>query len=208
MHRCGHQAPDHSAVHFESVTISCPSLFSSPYASLVRPTHLASAGVIGPRDEMQYLEAWCHAPDELKADRDIALAVVQQNSLALKCEMAGLKADMEVVLVAVGQNGMALQHVSPELIANEEVVLAAVRQNGLALQWAAPELRAKLAHCQRPVWGMTWNLWHSSLQSTARAGIGRAHTNMGQAQKGTQPVWDVPCTRFLLSKKKSRIRRC
>ena len=90
-------APDHSVVHFESVTISCPRLLCSPFPSFVRLTQLAAAGVIGNRDEMQCLEAWCHAPDALKANRDIALAVVQQESLALKWEMAGLKGDMEVV---------------------------------------------------------------------------------------------------------------
>ena len=52
-----------------------------------------------------------------------------------------LKADKEVVLAAVGQDGLALMYASDELKADKEVVLAAVGQNVHALEYAPDELR-------------------------------------------------------------------
>ena len=53
-----------------------------------------------------------------------------------------LRADKEIALAAVNNNGFALESAIEELRADKEVVLAAVRENGYALRFAAKELRA------------------------------------------------------------------
>ena len=71
----------------------------------------------------------------VKTDREVILADVHSNGLALKYANK-FKTDKEVVLTAVKQNGIALQYASEDLTANKEVVLTAVHNNGLALQCA------------------------------------------------------------------------
>lgn len=83
-----------------------------------------------------------HASKELRADKEVVLAVVKQNGSALEHASEELQADKEVVLAAVKQDGWALEHASEELRADTEVVLAAVKQNGWALGHASEELRA------------------------------------------------------------------
>ena len=53
-----------------------------------------------------------------------------------------LKADKEVVLAAVKQNGLALEYADKKLKADKEVVLAAVKQDADALRFADKKLRA------------------------------------------------------------------
>ena len=64
------------------------------------------------------------------SDRAKLLAAVQRDpfGFALYDASAELKADREVVLAAVQQNGFALGYASAELRADREVVLAAVQQ--------------------------------------------------------------------------------
>lgn len=45
--------------------------------------------------------------------------------------------DKEVVLAAVQQDGMALRYADSEMKKDKEVVLTAVRQDGMALRYAA-----------------------------------------------------------------------
>ena len=52
-----------------------------------------------------------------------------------------LRADREIVLAAVKQNGLALEHAAAELQANHEIVLAAMLQNTEAHQYASEEIR-------------------------------------------------------------------
>jgi histidinol phosphatase-like PHP family hydrolase len=52
--------------------------------------------------------------------------------------------DKEVVLAAVKQNGLALEYASKELQNDREVVLAAVKQDGRALEYASDELKSEL----------------------------------------------------------------
>ena len=85
--------------------------------------------------------------DPAKVDRDIVLAAVRQNGLALQYAFLGLRRrpedswreedlrdDRKVVLAAVMQNGLALTHAHDTFLKDREVVLAAVMQNGLALE--------------------------------------------------------------------------
>lgn len=80
--------------------------------------------------------------EKLRADREVVLAVVQRDGLALKYASDDLRADRVVALAAVAKNGLALQHASAGLRADREIVLAAVEENGLALQHAHGDVRA------------------------------------------------------------------
>ena len=60
----------------------------------------------------------------VKADREVVLAAVAQDGLALRHASAGLRADWEVVLGAVPQNRFALEHASAGLKADREFILA------------------------------------------------------------------------------------
>ena len=77
--------------------------------------------------------------DALKADKDVVLAAVKQDGLALMYATFGLKADKEVVLAAVKQDGLALEFAAEELKADKGVVLAAVKTRGCG--YATPALR-------------------------------------------------------------------
>jgi len=91
--------------------------------------------------------------------REVMLAVVRQNGLALQYGTETLRADQVVVMAAVYQNGLALQYaaetgwverndgsawhyMTETLKADPGVVLAAVRQNGCAFQYADERLKA------------------------------------------------------------------
>jgi len=74
------------------------------------------------------------------ADREVVLAAVQEDGMALRRASEALRADREVVLAAVQQKGAALQFAAEHLRADRDVVLAA---SG-ALAHATEELRAEL----------------------------------------------------------------
>ena len=71
-------------------------------------------------------DMWLHyASDELKGDREVVLAAVQQDGYTLGFAPDQLKGDREVVLAAVQQNGNALYYASDELQEDEEMRRAA-----------------------------------------------------------------------------------
>ena len=76
-----------------------------------------------------------------RAYRDLVLAAVWQDGMALRYASEELQADREIVLAAVQQDGRALCFASEELQADHEIVLAAVRQDG-APDYASAELQA------------------------------------------------------------------
>ncbi len=78
-------------------------------------------------------------PEFLK-DKEVVLAAVNQNGLALKDAPPSLQNDKEVVLIAVKKNGLALQYASQPLQNDKEVVLVAVSTSGKALFFASNEL--------------------------------------------------------------------
>lgn len=78
----------------------------------------------------------------LKDDREIVLAAVSSDGMALELASAQLQDDLEVALAAVRQAGRALQHVSESLRGERTVVLAAVAQDGKALRFASDALKA------------------------------------------------------------------
>ncbi len=79
--------------------------------------------------------------EEFKKDREIVLAVMQQDGLALEFADESLKKDREIVLAAVQQTGYALQFADETLKKDREIVLAAVQQDGYALQYADKSLK-------------------------------------------------------------------
>eukprot|EP01051_Picozoa_sp_SAG22_P012986 SAG22_NODE_1405_length_4491_cov_3.141849_1_plen_1328_part_10 len=100
------------------------------------------------------------AAPAVQADKEVILAAVAKDPLAMKHAAAELQADVDVwtgkpfvelamacwsdrshVLAAVAQNGWALQHAADELRGDKEVVLAAVANNGYALRFAAEGLK-------------------------------------------------------------------
>ncbi|MCX6987963.1 MAG: DUF4116 domain-containing protein [Chlamydiae bacterium] len=70
--------------------------------------------------------------------KEIALAAVRTDGLALKLASPLLKADKAVVLLAVANKGSALQFAAAELRADREVVLAAVTAKGQNLLYKDP----------------------------------------------------------------------
>eukprot|EP00971_Amphidinium_carterae_P031916 628940-Amphidinium_carterae.1 len=52
------------------------------------------------------------------------------------------KVDREIVLAAVNENGLALEHAAEKCKHDREIVLAAATRNGLALQYAAEICKA------------------------------------------------------------------
>eukprot|EP01046_Picozoa_sp_COSAG06_P008717 COSAG06_NODE_443_length_15706_cov_348.207022_10_plen_738_part_00 len=81
------------------------------------------------------------APEELRGDKEVALAAVAQSGGALQYASEELRGDKEVALAAVATSGGALVYASEALRGDEEVALAAVAQAGYALQYASEELR-------------------------------------------------------------------
>eukprot|EP01046_Picozoa_sp_COSAG06_P029857 COSAG06_NODE_2799_length_6266_cov_19.296596_4_plen_871_part_00 len=82
-----------------------------------------------------------HASDELRGAKEVALAAVAQNGHALEVASDELRGDTQVALAAVAQSGYALQYASDELRGAKQVALVAVAQSGEALRYASAELR-------------------------------------------------------------------
>jgi len=86
--------------------------------------------------------------DGLQPERELVLAAVQENGIALQFASGGLRADRQVVLTAVRQNGAALEFAAEHIRADREVVLAAMAQDPDALKFAQESLRSQL-HVER-----------------------------------------------------------
>ena len=55
-----------------------------------------------------------------------------------------MKKDKEVVLAAVQQDALALEYAGEEIKKDKEVVLTAVQQNGHALEYAGEEMKKEV----------------------------------------------------------------
>ncbi|OLP97111.1 hypothetical protein AK812_SmicGene20593 [Symbiodinium microadriaticum] len=75
-------------------------------------------------------------PEDVRADRQVVLTIVQKDGLALEWAARALQSDKEVVLAAVKKGAFALQFASPSLLRDRLFVLAAVQCNGYALACA------------------------------------------------------------------------
>eukprot|EP00931_Biecheleriopsis_adriatica_P057692 TRINITY_DN34244_c0_g1_i2.p1 TRINITY_DN34244_c0_g1~~TRINITY_DN34244_c0_g1_i2.p1 ORF type:complete len:593 (+),score=148.95 TRINITY_DN34244_c0_g1_i2:141-1919(+) len=81
-----------------------------------------------------------HVPDELRSDRRLAFAAVQQSWEALQFVSSSLRRDRDLVLTAVEQDGLALEHAHAALHADREVVGLAVKRTWRALRYAKGDL--------------------------------------------------------------------
>jgi hypothetical protein len=79
------------------------------------------------------------ASEELKNDREVVLAAVNQQGCALRYASNEFRNDREIVIAAVNRDGCALWHVSDELKNDREVVIAAVKKDGCAFECASEE---------------------------------------------------------------------
>lgn len=86
-----------------------------------------------------------YAAPALQADKDVVLAAVTRDAFALNFAAKALAADREVVLAALqgtGSHRDALRLAAQELRSDRDIVLAAVASHGYALEYAAESLRA------------------------------------------------------------------
>ena len=111
-------------------------------------------------------EAFLHASNELKSDKEFVLAAVEASTdwedSVFKFASSELRADKEVVLAAVSLDSAALYHASEELQADKEFVLAAVSENGYALQFVSPALQNDKEVVLTAVSQYSRALWYAS----------------------------------------------
>ena len=69
-----------------------------------------------------------HAPVELKNDREVLSAAMEQYRWSFKYASKELRNDREVVLAAVKQSGWNLQFASEALVNDREIVLESVKK--------------------------------------------------------------------------------
>eukprot|EP00931_Biecheleriopsis_adriatica_P063364 TRINITY_DN3834_c0_g1_i6.p1 TRINITY_DN3834_c0_g1~~TRINITY_DN3834_c0_g1_i6.p1 ORF type:complete len:263 (-),score=66.71 TRINITY_DN3834_c0_g1_i6:349-1137(-) len=119
-----------------------PCALSELQLTLVKRTLVQMKLLTELQEGSSVIETFERAAEELKADKEVALAAVKRDGWALRYAAASLKADRDVVLAAVRQKGMALQYVAEELTADREVVRAAVDNHSWALQFVAARVKA------------------------------------------------------------------
>lgn len=88
-----------------------------------------------------YIQSPLAYASKFKNNKEVVLAAVKKNGLALGYASADLKNDLQVVLEAVKGDEMALGCASMNLRNNSQVVLEAVKKHGSAFQFASKELR-------------------------------------------------------------------
>mmetsp|Transcript_22787 Transcript_22787/g.41901 ORF Transcript_22787/g.41901 Transcript_22787/m.41901 type:complete len:252 (-) Transcript_22787:41-796(-) len=82
------------------------------------------------------------APEEVRSDREVVLAAVQQTWRALEYAKEPCSGDSKIVMEALRQDWRALQWAMDACKSDREVVLAAVQQKGRALQFAKETCRS------------------------------------------------------------------
>eukprot|EP00435_Cladocopium_sp_Y103_P062204 s909_g23.t2 len=87
------------------------------------------------------------ASHNLRDDRQVVLAAVQQTGAALAYASERLKAEKDMVLLAVKRHGAMLEHASQDLQSDREVVLAAVSNQARALRFAAEVTQSRSVGC-------------------------------------------------------------
>jgi len=80
-------------------------------------------------------------PGQLK-DRDLVLAAIKIDGMALRYADANLKKDKELVLAAVKQEAEAFQYADKHLLEDKSVVLEAIKLNGRAYYFASKQVQS------------------------------------------------------------------
>ena len=81
-----------------------------------------------------------YASKELRGDKEVVLAAVQQNGLLLEYASKEFKNNRTIVLAAVKQNGLALEYASQNIKGDIKIVLSAICNRSIALHYATKEL--------------------------------------------------------------------
>ena len=79
--------------------------------------------------------------DTHKSDKEVVLAAVRRDGLALKAASEALRDDRDVVAAAIAQSGWAYAYASERLRADKSLAVEAMRGNGCALGMASECLR-------------------------------------------------------------------
>lgn len=88
-----------------------------------------------------YIQSPLAYASKLRNDKEVVLAAVKKNGLALEYASTSLKNDSQVVLEAVKENGAALQFASKELRGDRKIVFEALKTYGDVAKFASPELK-------------------------------------------------------------------
>ena len=86
--------------------------------------------------------------NKFQTDREVVLAAVQQNGYALEYAQR-FQRDREIVLAAVNSSGCSLQYASYDLINDKEIVSAAVKENSNVLKYVSIKNKHILIDCYR-----------------------------------------------------------
>jgi len=115
---------------------------SSP-RSTVCPSPVTGPGVVlGRLDGSDWSDTELfELPPSAIDEKELAIARVELDGLALEKELALFQSDREVVLAAVNHNGCALEFAADHLKDDYAVVLKAVRQRGWALRFASSRMK-------------------------------------------------------------------
>jgi len=135
-----------------------PCALSELQLTLVKRTLVQMKLLTELQEGSNVIETFERAAEELKADKEVALAAVKRDGWALRYAAASLKADRDVVLAAVSQNGWSLSEAADALRADKGLALAAVSQDGMALQYVAEELTADREVVRAAVDNHSWAL--------------------------------------------------
>lgn len=81
-------------------------------------------------------------PDDVRSDREVVLAVVERDGLALEHSSAELRRDRAIVLAAVSKGAFALQFAAKQLLDDRIFVQAAVQRNGYSLACVPAKFQA------------------------------------------------------------------
>lgn len=89
----------------------------------------------------QYCYALRFASEQIKSDQEVVFSAVNQNPLSLQYASEKLLNDRQFIKMVVKKDGMALQYVGENLQTDKELVLLALSNNGMALKYVNNELR-------------------------------------------------------------------
>ncbi|MBX9597697.1 MAG: DUF4116 domain-containing protein [Burkholderiales bacterium] len=79
--------------------------------------------------------------NELRNDREIVLAAINQYCYALRFASNQLKSDKDVVLSAINHNTLSLQYASEKLLNDKQFISSVIKKDGMALQYASENLQ-------------------------------------------------------------------
>lgn len=79
--------------------------------------------------------------NELRNDREIVLAAINQYCYALRFASNQLKSDKDVVLSAINHNTLSLQYASEKLLNDKQFISSVIKKDGMALQYASKNLQ-------------------------------------------------------------------